>query len=208
MEFLKKKLMAITVILLLTSSSYAQTPAQNQKAFSDSYSAELKSDYTGAIADIQKVYQADCYECNLRLGWLYYYAKNYTLSMDYYQKAINLKQYSVEARLGYIKPANEAKQYDKAYLKYEEILKIDPYNSVANYWVGMNYYFAKKYDVAAKYFELVLNMYPFDYDANHMLGWTYLSLGRKAEAKMLFNQALCNRPGDVSATDGLSKSKL
>ena len=127
--------------------------------------------------------------------------------MDYYQKAADLKKFSVEARLGYIKPATEAKKYDKVYEMYESILKIDPYNSAANYWVGVYYYGSKKYDIAAKYFELVVNMYPFDYDANHMLGWTYLNLGKNTEAKNLFNQALMNRPDDASATEGLGKSK-
>ena len=127
--------------------------------------------------------------------------------MEYYQKAADLKKYSVEARLGFIKPANEAKQYDKTYAKYEEILKIDPYNSTANYWVGVTCYTLKKYDVAAKYFELVVNMYPFDYDANHMLAWSYLNLGRTAEAKLLFTKALYNKPGDASANEGLNKCK-
>ena len=93
------------------------------------------------------------------------------------------KKFSTEARFGYIKPANEAKLYVKAYEKYEEILKIDPYNSIANYWVGVSYYNVKKYETAAKYFELVVNMNPFDYDANHMYGWTLLNLGRNADAK-------------------------
>ena len=127
--------------------------------------------------------------------------------MDYYQKAIDLKQYSVEARLGFVAPANADKKYDKAYQKYEEILKIDPYNSIANYWVGVNYYTIKKYDVAAKYFELVVNMYPFDYDSNHMLGWTYLNLGKADQAKLLFEKALLSKPDDKWAKDGLAKCK-
>ena len=127
--------------------------------------------------------------------------------MEYYQKAIDLRKYSVEARFGYITPANAAKLLDKAYVKYEEILKIDPYNSLANYWVGVNYYSIKKYDIAAKYFELVVNMYPFDYDANNMLGWTYLSLGKTGEAKLLFEIALLNKPDDASAKEGLNKCK-
>lgn len=86
---------------------------------------------------------------------------------------------------------------------YESILTIDPYNSVANYWVGVSYYSLKKYDIAAKYFELIVNMYPFDYDANHMLAWTYLSLNKINEAKKLFNLALLNRPGDTSVLEGL-----
>jgi tetratricopeptide (TPR) repeat protein len=127
--------------------------------------------------------------------------------MQYYQKAIDLKKYSVEARLGFVTPATAAGQFQKSYEKYEEILKIDPYNSTANYWVGVNYYTVKKYDIAAKYFQLVVNMYPFDYDANHMLGWTFLSLGKVEEARLLFEKALLSKPDDTSAKDGLSKCK-
>jgi len=207
MEILKKSIIAIGATLLFVCTATAQTTDDMQKAFKASYVNEYKANYTGAIADLQKVYKAESYECNLRLGWLQYLAKQYSVSMDYYQKAIDLKKYSVEARFGFIKPATDAKQYDKSYAKYEEILKIDPYNSVANYWVGVTYYTAKKYDVAVKYFELVVNMYPFDYDANHMLGWSYFYLGKTNEAKILFTKALLNRSGDASATDGLNKCK-
>jgi hypothetical protein len=51
-----------------------------------------------------------------------------------------------------------------------------------------------------------VNLFPFDYDANHMLGWTYLFQGKKAEAKVLFQQALLIRTSDASALDGLSKT--
>jgi tetratricopeptide (TPR) repeat protein len=207
MEILKRSIIAIGAIVLFMSNATAQTADEMQKAFKASYTNEYKANYTGAIADLQKVYKADSYECNLRMGWLQYLAKQYSSSMDYYQKAIDLKKYSVEARFGFIKPATDAKQYNKSYEKYEEILKIDPYNSSANYWVGYTYYTAKKYDIAAKYFELVVNMYPFDYDANHMLGWSYLNLGKTAEAKLLFTKALINKPGDASATEGFNKCK-
>ncbi len=207
MEILRKTILAISAIVCFGITVNAQTAEDIQKAFKASYINEYKTNYSGAIADLQKVYKADSYESNLRLGWLQYLAKQYTTAMDYYQKAIDLKKFSVEARFGYIKPATEAKQYVKAYEKYEEILKIDPYNSSANYWVGISYYGVKKYDIAAKYFELVVNMYPFDYDANHMLAWSYLNQGRSSDAKILFNQALIIKPGDASATEGLAKCK-
>ena len=207
MEILKQSIIAVSTIALFSFNATAQSAEEMQKAFKASYANEYKSNYPNAIADLQKVYKADSYESNLRLGWLHYLAKKYSNSMDYYQKAADLKKFSVEARLGYIKPANELKKYDKVYEMYEAILKIDPYNSTANYWVGVYYYGGKKYDIAAKYFELIVNMYPFDYDANQMLGWTYLNLGKNTEAKNLFNLALMNRPGDASATEGLGKCK-
>ena len=208
METLKIKTSAFITLFFITGLlTNAQTFEDLQKAFKASYTSEYKGDYTTAITDLQKGYKADNYECNLRMGWLYYNAKKYEKSLEYYQKAIDLKKYSVEARLGFIYPANALKKYSDAYAKYEEILTIDPYNSTANYWVGVNYYNIKKYDIAAKYFELVVNMYPFDYDANHMLGWTYLYLGKKSDAKVLFEKALLYKPTDESAKSGLDKSK-
>ena len=207
MEILVKRLMLVTVLSIVSITVFAQPDENVQKAFKASYANEYKANYTGAIADLKKVYRADNYEINLRMGWLHYQVKQHAQSLEYYQKAKDLKKYSVEARLGYVKPANELKKYDKVYEVYGEILKIDPYNSVANYWVGVSYYYAKKYDIAVKYLELVVNMYPFDYDANNMLGWTYLGLGRMADARIVFTQALYNRPGDASATEGLTKSK-
>jgi len=207
MEFLKKAGIVLMAALLGAQLLNAQTAEQMQKSFRASYARELKGDYSGALAELQKSYRADSYEFNLRTGWLNYCLKKYSASMEYYQKAIDLKKFSVEARLGYVAPANAGKQYEKAYQKYEEILKIDPYNSVANYWVGVNYYTIKKFDIAAKYLELVVNMYPFDYDGNHMLGWTYLNLGRTGEAKLLFEKALLNKPDDTSAKEGWSKCK-
>lgn len=207
MEFLVKKFSLFLVVSFCVVGLNAQTPEQLQAAFRESYVAEYKGDLVKAIASLRKIYREDNYELNVRLGWLSYSQKKYEQSMDYYLKAANLKKFSVEARAGYATAANALKQFDKAYAKYEEILKIDPYNSTANYWVGVNYYYVKKYDVAVKYLELVVNMYPFDYDANHMLGWTYLNLGKADQARILFQKALLNRPDDVSAKDGLNKCK-
>ena len=209
MDTLKSKLSIVIFSILLAAvfNAKAQSFETMQKAFTASYTSEYKGNYTTAISDLQKGYNADNYECNLRMGWLYYKANQYEKALGYYQKAIDLKKYSVEARQGYILPANALKKYKEAYLKYEEILTIDPYNSTANYWVGVNYYNIKKYDIAAKYFELVVNMYPFDYDANHMLGWTNIYLGKKSDAKVLFQKALLYKPTDASAKSGLENCK-
>lgn len=206
MQFLIKQLSGLFFLVVLVATiGQAQTQDQLVAAFKESYLAEYKGDFEKAITSIRKLYKEDNYEINLRLGWLTYNQKKYETSLTYYGKAADLKKYSVEARFGYATTAVAANQYAKAYEKYEEILKIDPYNSTANYWVGVNYYSVKKYDIAAKYFELVVNMYPFDYDANHMLAWSYLFLSKPDQARFLFQKTLLIRPEDVSATEGLSK---
>ena len=90
---------------------------------------------------------------------------------------------------------------------YVEILKIDPQNTIANYWLGVIYYNRKDYVNATKLFEKSVNLYPLDYDSVIMLAWAKLNTGKSADAKVLFNQALILRPDDKSALDGLKLIK-
>ena len=206
MQVLRKTFL-ITIIALLSVSAKAQNEAAMQKAFSESYTQEYYKKYPEAIAAISKVSSDDNYETNLRLGWLNYLNKNYPQSQAHYQKAVSLKPYSVEAKLGLLKPLSVLESWDKVLEQYEEILKVDAQNYTANYWAGNIYYNRKKYEAATKLFEKLVNLYPFDYDANHMLAWSYLNSGRNNDAKILFNKALLIKPADASSLAGLGKIK-
>lgn len=186
---------------------YAQNQTAWQSAFYRSYEAEKAGKYSNAIGEIKKIYKADDYFINIRLGWLNYLAKQYTESEKLYQIAINLKPYSIEARFGMIKPLSATENWEKVKLQYLAILKIDPQNTIANYWLGVIYYNRKDYNNALKLFEKIVNLYPLDYDSVIMLGWTKLNLGKTAEARLLFNHALTLRPNDESATNGLKLLK-
>jgi tetratricopeptide (TPR) repeat protein len=206
MEILKKQIVA-AALMLCSFSSFAQGDAVVKKAFLDSYTQEYGKLYGEAIATLNKVYDADSYAINLRLGWLNYSNKNYTQSQIFYQKAAALKPYSVEAKLGLVKPLSALGSWDKVLQTYEEVLKIDAQNYTANYWAGIIHYNRKKYEQAGKLFEKIVNLYPFDFDANHMLAWTYLNLGKNNDAKTLFSKALLNQPTNASCLEGLSKIK-
>jgi tetratricopeptide (TPR) repeat protein len=138
---------------------------------------------------------------------LNYLAKNYAESIQFYTKAIALKPYAIEARFGYIKPLSAIEKWDIVKQQYLEILKIDPQNTLANYWLGVIYYNRKNYTNAVKLFEKIVNLYPLDYDSVIMLGWTKLQLGITPEAKLLFLHALTLRPDDSSALSGLKAIK-
>ncbi|WP_316830744.1 tetratricopeptide repeat protein [Pedobacter aquatilis] len=205
MEFLKR----FTVFAMLSLSVFelkAQSNAALQKAFQNSYNEESKKNYAEAISDIMPFYAEGNYETNLRIGWLYYLAKNYTASQNYYMRAVNIRPNAVEAKFGLIKPLSLLSNWDKVTEQYNSILKIDPENTQANYWLGVIIYNRKQYAAASKYFAKVVGAYPFDYDGNHMLGWALLFSGRKAEAKGCFERALLIKPGDSSSTDGLNRA--
>lgn len=206
METLRK--ICITLILNISGLiCVAQSQASLESAFSNSYESEQAGKYMNAIKDLRPVYRSDAYFVNIRMGWLYYLAKQYSESIRYYNIAIALNPYAIEARFGCIKPLSAVENWESVKNQYVQILRIDPQNTLANYWLGVIYYNKKNYQAAEKLFEKVINLYPLDYDSIIMLAWTKLNLGRTVDAKLLFNQALVIRPNDKSASDGLKKIK-
>jgi len=173
------------------------------REFDSSYTYEDSGLYTKAIETINRHYDPSSYEINVRLGWLNYLAGMHTASMEYYHKAILLKPYAIEPRLGYVNPASTVGNWNQVLEQYIKILEVDPMNTYVNYKVGLIYYYREQYDTALPYFEKVANLYPFDYDSTIMYAWTSYKLGKLREAKVLFQQALLIRPGDASATEGL-----
>ncbi len=197
------RILLLAVFTSLFTCLMAQNPVTLQTAFVKSYEAEQAGNYTAAGNELKAVYKADNYVMNIRLGWLCYLAKQYTESITYYDKAIALKPYAIEARFGCVKPLSALESWDKVKANYVEILKIDPQNTVANYWLGVIYFNHKDYANAIKLFEKTVNLYPLDYDSVIMLAWSKLNSSKPADAKVLFNQALILRPNDSSALSGL-----
>jgi tetratricopeptide (TPR) repeat protein len=206
MENLVKKSLLVCAILV-TLSINAQQQTAWQTAFYKSYEAEKAGKYILAINELKRVYKADDYFANIRMGWLLYLAKQYGESEKHYINAIRLKPYSIEARFGIVKPLSATENWDKVKQQYLQILEIDPQNTVASYWLGVIYYNRKQFPSAVKLFEKIVNLYPLDYDSVIMLAWTKFNLGKSAEAKILFQHALTLRPNDDSAISGLKLIK-
>ena len=204
METLRKSLI-LSTLFLIAISVHAQNMTELQSAFSKSYIAENQGNYTQAISEMKPIYQENDYISNIRMGWLNYLAKQYNESISFYKKAIALKPYAIEARLGCVKPLSAIENWEKVKEQYTEILKIDPLNTTANYWLGVIYYNRKDYKTAISMFEKIVNLYPLDYDSVIMLAWAKMFNNNHADAKLLFQQALIIRPNDSSALSGLQQ---
>lgn len=203
-----KRTFLITIVTFVTISiCKGQNDAAIQAAFAESYKSEVTGNYVVSISNIRSVYQADNYNMNARLGWLLFLDRQYTESVNYYEKAIKLKPYVLEARFGLIKALNALESWDKVKEQYENILKIDDQNTTALYWLGVLLYNRKQYDTASRNFEKIVNLYPMDYGSVIMLAWSRYYQGRSADAKVLFNQALLLSPEDPSAKSGLNLLK-
>lgn len=206
MEILKWKKFCLLLLMALfvLPAAFPQDMSALEKAFSASYELEAQGEYAAAVDKLKKVYTEDSYELNLRLGWLNYSLGNFTESSSYYERAIALSPYAIEARFGYVYPLSALGNWGIVKTQYEKILEIDPMNTLANYRMGMIYYGSEDFQSALKYFERVVNLYPFDYDSTIMYAWTNFKLGKLREAEVLFKKALLMRPGDDSANEGLN----
>ncbi|PCH53919.1 MAG: hypothetical protein COC22_01365 [Flavobacteriaceae bacterium] len=205
MEILRKTLFIGLFIIAVSPIVNAQTTFLNlQKAFSNSYTLEAKGDYKLAANELKAVYEDNSYETNLRLGWLNYMAGNFNESIIFYKKAIELMPYADEPKFGYIAPLAAFGNWDEVINTYKQILENSPHNTKAMYYLGTIYYNHSQFDKAISYFKQVADLYPFDYDGLLMYAWSNFQLGKKKEAKVLFQKVLLNKPTDASATKGLA----
>ncbi len=208
MEILKTITTALFLSLFfLNQSVNAQINQKIIDAFAESYKLEKKGEFKKAADALKQVYDPKSYEINLRLGWLNYQAGLFTESSTHYKRAVDLMPYSEEAKFGLIYPKAAIGKWDEVINIYNQILKIHPQNTIANYRLGLIYYGRKDYEKAETYFKKVVNLYPFGYDGLIMLAWTEFQLGKFREAKILFYKVLLYNPDDASAKDGLSRIK-
>jgi len=204
MEILKK--CRLWILISLFSPAIAlngQSFKETKDAFQQSYIQEATGEIVAAVNSLKGIYDEKSYEINLRLGWLSYQAGNFTESIAYYNKAVNLMPYAIEPRFGIVYPGAAMGNWNMVLKQYEKILEISPNNSIAMHRLGLIYYGKEDYESAKKHFEKVANLYPFDYDALTMLGWSYFKLNNFREAKVLFRKALLHTPGGTSAMEGL-----
>lgn len=188
----------IIIIFLLVSIHSNAQKNELLTAFESSYIYEQNKQASKAIEELKKVYEnfESNYELNLRLGWLSYITENQSDSELYYMKAMQLKPLALDAIYGYIQPLLVEKKYDAVIRYSEKALTIAQNDSRAEYFIGLANYYKKKYIKAEKYLEKAINKYPFDLDINLILGWTKFALGKKNEAKVLFQVAQRHSPNN------------
>lgn len=207
MEILKKRYIIGVVMLVVSQFIYSQKDFfAIQEAFNKSYTLEGQGDFKEAANEIKSIYIENSYEANLRLGWLNYMAGNFTESIAFYNKSIELMPYANEPKFGYIFPLSALGNWDEVIETYNAILENSSHNTKAMYYLGTIYYNRKQYDISIDYFKKVTDLYPFDFDSLYMYALCNLQLGRKKEAKILFQKALMNKPKNALALEGLELS--
>jgi len=200
----------IILMVLIVSAISFKIKAQNTNlinAFNNSYALEKKGDFSDARKELQTVYNEKSYEINLRMGWLLYNEGEMMNSVKFYEKAIALMPYAIEAKLGLVYPLSSLGNWEAVLETYLKILKTDPNNTLVNYRTGLIYYNRKEYAKANSYLQKNINLYPFNYENLILSAWSYLNLGQQTEAKVLFEKCLLINAEDESAKAGLKLIK-
>jgi len=204
MEFLNNNNWLTIVMLVVFTNLNAQVDFETTKeAYAKSYELEAQGDFKEAANEIKGIYNEGSYESNLRLGWLNYMAGNFNESIAFYKKGMELMPYAEEAKFGYIFPLSALGKWDEVIKVYKQVLENSNHNTKALYYLGTIYYNRKQYDKAISNFKQLVDLYPFDYDGLYMYAWSNLQLGKKKEAKILFQKALLNKPNDTKAFEAL-----
>ena len=210
-----RRLIIPLVVLILIVAAGLVLHAQDSKTnaaithFNASLTHEAKDEYVDALKEMEAI-PADAkndYAVLLRLGWVEYLNRKYDLSEKYYRQAVMASYTSIEALLGLTLPLAAKQDWAEVETCYQKVLSIDPENYTAQLRLGQIYLNRGDYSGAAGHLASVLEHYPANYEAVLSSAWNDYGLGRKDEARKLFERALMLSPGDTSAQRGLSSVK-
>ena len=179
------------------NAQVSQADIDLRNAFKKSYEAEYIGKYAKAIEELSLYASSSNYEINIRLAYLNYVNVKYQQSAILYKKCIESAPKSIEARLGYVYSLAALEKWEDVLTQYKEILKIDPGNAKALYFISMMYFNRADFNTAQTYLSTYLSLYPFDFDGVNLAVWTKYNLGKKEEAISLFKKALLLNPSST-----------
>jgi tetratricopeptide (TPR) repeat protein len=201
------KIIVFFLTYIISFSTNAQDDEKIRTAFSKSIEQETAKQYDKAILTLQNVYVETSYEINMRLGWLCYINNKIDESIVYYKKSTKLKPSSTEALWGLASPLSIKQKWVELNDTYIAIIKNDPKNSLANYYVGLYFYAEKNYAKAKTYFDVSLDLNPMDIEVCRMAAWTNYFMKNKELSIQLFNRVLIMNNTNPSALEGLTLAK-
>ncbi|MBW2700424.1 MAG: tetratricopeptide repeat protein [Deltaproteobacteria bacterium] len=197
--------MAVWLTLVGAKSSFAQAEDGIPELFESSFAYEATGNMDRALNDVLQVLRKDTgnYIATLRTAWLYYRKARHDESITYYKKASTMRPKAIEPKLGLMLPLMAARQWAVAEKLGEELCLLAPHHYLAGSRLAFIYFSQGKYAKALKQYQQVLDAYPSELEMMLGQGWTYLRMGRKAEAKKMFDQVLRIRRSNLNARSGL-----
>ena len=198
-------LLATGSVLFASIALVAQPRVDVPAKYQESYDAEARGDYQGALSALNGMPQSEqsSYVFQLRRGWLHYLIGDYELSISAYEGAIDGNPAAIEARLGLQLPQMALRRWLDVEIATQEILEMDALNYLARRRLALALYNLGRYDEAAAMYRSVLENYPSDVEVEAGLGWSLWMQGNATGAAEVFTHVLWVAPNQASGLEGL-----
>lgn len=177
-----------------------QTTANPQR-WSESYTLEKNSDYTGAMDAIRPFIEkpSTAEFTFIRLAWLAYLNAEYNQSTIYYKKALSLNNQSIEALIGLLAPLAAQNRWKETSVLIEKIFQTSPWNYQAHLFLLRLESREAKWDVIQKHTKLLIKKYPSSADPWIFLGRAYRYTFKVPAALEAYQQVLMRYPTNLEA---------
>lgn len=176
-----------------------QQKAKGLAAYALGVIYDLQGDSEKSIVQFQEsLSYDDNFAAHLRLGAHYARQGELEPAIAELQKVLDVDEDNVQARYLLALIYSTQKDFDKAALEYEHILKsfskAEPENLEIYGYLGQLYYSLKQYDKAIKQFEIILSLDPTNVDVLYILGSLQIENRNRPKATELFARALKINP--------------
>jgi tetratricopeptide (TPR) repeat protein len=193
------------LFLTLSGTGTAAAP-ESAELYRASYKAEARGDYVDALAKVNQIRKSAgaSYFLALRTGWLAYLAGDYAGAEVSYREAIGANSKAIEAKVGLTLVLFVAKKWRDLMNLCKEILDEGGGLPTVRARLAAAYYNLGALREAAQAYRKLSDEYPGELDYQTGLGWALLRLGKRADARRIFEGVLAVSPDNASAAQGLA----
>jgi tetratricopeptide (TPR) repeat protein len=198
----------LLAIGLLTAGLFGTSPAraENEDLYRLSYQQEARGEYSGALARMREVRKAAgaSYFVSLRTGWLAYLTGDYATAEKNYREAMAAKPAAIEAKIGLTLILFVEQKWKDLETTGKQVLAEDSKNAVVRSRMAAGSYAAGNYADAAAIYRKLVEEYPGDLDYQTGYAWALQRIGKREDARKLFQAVLAVSPDNLNANQGLS----
>ena len=184
----------------------APASAQNQGAFSTSYTLEYEQKYDRAADSIKSLADSGHEFARLRMGWLAYLAGNYNDAIKHYNTVLQANQASIDGRLGLMLPLMAQKRWQDAMAQGRQVLAQSPWDYYAHARIMVCEEALKQWAALEQHAREAAGVWGSDANAFVYLARARIAQGNIAGAKQAYGQVLERLPQHVEALAYMKKN--
>jgi tetratricopeptide (TPR) repeat protein len=200
--------LASTLVLML--ALIAASPARGEDASAShraSYQLEAKGDYAGALAKMNALRAAGdhSYFVTLRAAWLRYLNKDYAGAEAGYREAMKARPKAIEPKVGVTLVLYTAGNWKRLEPACKVALAALPTDPMLRARLAAAHYNLGRFPDAASAYRKLIEEYPGVLDYQTGYAWALHRMGKKKEARAVFQAVLAVSPDNANAQQGVKE---